>query len=205
MRIFHLATVADWDAAQVSGRYTTSTRGRTLAEEGFIHASRGDQWQAVRQRWYADVTEPLVLLVVDTDLLSAPVVDEVVPGGVVFPHVYGPIEVDAVVTTIPLEPVDAAPPATPAPVVAPVAPGPTREVPTEASFSRVYLEEMFRNVRSASLVLAVVVAATFLGRAGWTDWGPLAGARVGLVVGVLVIRRLDRHLEARRSPAATDG
>ena len=46
-RIFHIATVADWDEARRQGRYTTSTRGRTLAEEGFIHASRGDQWQAV--------------------------------------------------------------------------------------------------------------------------------------------------------------
>ena len=49
-RIFHIATVADWEAAQRSGSYTTSTLGRTLVEEGFIHASRADQWQGVRQR-----------------------------------------------------------------------------------------------------------------------------------------------------------
>ena len=27
-RIYHLATAADWEDAQVSGSYTTSTRGR---------------------------------------------------------------------------------------------------------------------------------------------------------------------------------
>ena len=48
--------------AGAAGGYTTSTRGRTLAEEGFIHAVRADQWQGVRERYYADVDEPLVLL-----------------------------------------------------------------------------------------------------------------------------------------------
>ena len=93
MLVFHLATAADWSAAIATGRYTTSTRGRTLAEEGFIHASRADQWQAVRRRWYADVTEPLVLLVIDTDLLDAPVVEEeaVAGSGETFPHLYGEI------------------------------------------------------------------------------------------------------------------
>lgn len=114
MRIFHVATAADWQAAQASGRYTTSTRGRTLAEEGFIHAARADQWQDVRRRYYADVTEPLVLLVVDTDLLDAPVVTEpAVPGAAeTFPHVYGVIEPAAVVS---VQPLDGAPAATPGP------------------------------------------------------------------------------------------
>ena len=32
-RIFHIAAAADWTAAQRSGTYTTSTLGRTLAED----------------------------------------------------------------------------------------------------------------------------------------------------------------------------
>jgi uncharacterized protein (DUF952 family) len=97
VRIFHLATAADWAAAQASGTYTTSTRGVSLADEGFIHASREDQWEGVRERYYADVDEPLVLLAIDTDLLDVPVVEEEVPGGGTFPHVYGPIRPTAVV------------------------------------------------------------------------------------------------------------
>ena len=102
-RIYHLATAAEWEAARASGSYTTSTRGRTLAEEGFLHASRADQWEGVRQRYYADVTEPLVLLVVETDLLDVPVVEEVVPGGTeTYPHVYGPLDPGAVVEVLSL-------------------------------------------------------------------------------------------------------
>ncbi|MCW2842957.1 MAG: hypothetical protein JWN22_873 [Nocardioides sp.] len=103
MLIYHLALVSEWEAAQRSGSYTTSTLGVTLEEEGFIHASHEHQWEGVRERFYAGVDEPLVLLVVDTDLLGSPVVEEVPDGASeAFPHVYGPIEPAAVVQTIPV-------------------------------------------------------------------------------------------------------
>ncbi|KRF30702.1 DUF952 domain-containing protein [Nocardioides sp. Soil805] len=100
--IFHIATVADWEAAQRSGAYTTSTRGRTLAEEGFIHASRTEQVAPVFERYYRDAGEPLVLLVVDPDRLSAEVRVEPV-GADTYPHVYGPIDPAAVVEVHPLD------------------------------------------------------------------------------------------------------
>ena len=81
-----------------TGAYTTSTRGRTLEQEGFLHASRADQVEGVRSRYYADVEEPLVLLTIDTDRLSSPwQVDEV--GDDSYPHIYGPLNPDAVVDT----------------------------------------------------------------------------------------------------------
>jgi uncharacterized protein (DUF952 family) len=99
VRIYHVATAADWERAQVAGEYTTSTYGVTLAEEGFIHASRADQWRGVLERFYADVDEPLVLLEIDTDLLDVPVVEEAPEPGVAetFPHIYGPVNPAAVV------------------------------------------------------------------------------------------------------------
>jgi uncharacterized protein (DUF952 family) len=194
MRIFHLATLADWEAARAVGRYTTSTRGRTLAEEGFIHASRGDQWQGVRERYYADVTEPLVLLVIDTERLTAPVVDEEVPGSSeTFPHVYGPVDVDAVVQTMPL---DQVPSPASGPGTGPGAGPGTGPVPP--SFSRLFLEEMFRNVAAAGAVLVLVVLASLTGRAVDDEWGPVTGALTGLVVGVLVVRH--RRRPARPGP-----
>ncbi len=96
MRIFHIATLADWKQAQGTGSYTTSTYGRTLEQEGFIHAARDAQVPVVRDRFYADVTEPLVVLEVETELLDAEVRDEQV-GDEVYPHVYGPIPTAAVV------------------------------------------------------------------------------------------------------------
>lgn len=99
MRIFHIATLADWDAARASGAYTTSTRGVSLDQQGYVHASRADQWEGVRAAFYADVTEPLVLLVIDTDRLTSPVVEEPPAPGMTetFPHIYGPLHPGAVV------------------------------------------------------------------------------------------------------------
>lgn len=119
MRIFHIATLADWKQAQERGSYTTSTYGRTLEEEGYIHAARDDQVPAVRDRHYADVIEPLVVLEIETDLLDAEVRDEQV-GTETYPHVYGPIPASAVVAWRParLPPIEltahtVAPPAPP--------------------------------------------------------------------------------------------
>lgn len=103
MRIFHIATASDWEQAQTAGSYTTSTRGRTLAEEGFLHACRGDQWQGVQDRYYADIDEPTLLLVIDPELLTSPLVEETPAGASeTYPHIYGPLNPDAVVSTIPL-------------------------------------------------------------------------------------------------------
>lgn len=96
MRIFHVATAADWAEAQRTGAYTTSTLGVTLEQEGFLHAARADQWRGVLERYYADVTEPLVLLEVETDLLDVPWREDPV-GDDTFPHVYGALSPDAVV------------------------------------------------------------------------------------------------------------
>lgn len=96
MRIYHVATLADWQQAQETGTYTTSTYGRTLEEVGFIHAARHDQVPGIRDVLYADVTEPLVVLEVETGRLDAEVREEEV-GDEVFPHVYGPIPTSAVV------------------------------------------------------------------------------------------------------------
>jgi len=104
--IYHLAEQAHWQRALRDGTYAQSTRGRSLAEEGFIHASSAEQWPVVRSRFYADVAEPLVLLHIDESRLGSPVVHEVgdPATGETFPHVYGPIEVGAVVDTTVLAP-----------------------------------------------------------------------------------------------------
>jgi uncharacterized protein (DUF952 family) len=96
MLIFHLATLSDWGDARRTGAYTISTRGVTLEQEGFIHASRADQVDGVRSRFYADLDEPLVLLTIDTALLTVPWREDPV-GDDTYPHIYGPLHPDAVV------------------------------------------------------------------------------------------------------------
>ena len=102
--IFHIARQSLWQEAVADGHYRQSTIDRTLDEEGFIHASGADQLQGVADRYYQDVPEPLVLLVIDPDRLDVPLVHESPPGrDETFPHVYGPLAVDAVVEVRPLE------------------------------------------------------------------------------------------------------
>ena len=102
-RIFHIATESDWRQTLETGTYTTSTVGRTLEEEGYIHASRRDQVQGVFDRYYRPLGERLVLLTIDPARLSdAEVVVEPV-GDDSYPHVYGPVNRSAVVDVVPLD------------------------------------------------------------------------------------------------------
>ncbi|MGZ5371337.1 DUF952 domain-containing protein [Aeromicrobium sp.] len=99
MLIFHIATDSDWRAARASGAYTTSTLGVTLGQEGFLHCSRDSQVARVLSKHYSDVTEPLTLLTVDTNLLTSPWQLDDVPGAALsFPHIYGPLNPEAVVS-----------------------------------------------------------------------------------------------------------
>ena len=104
--VFHVALAADWAAAREAGDYRVSSLGRTLEEEGFLHASYAHQWAGVLAAYYSEVQEPLVLLEIDPDLLDVPLVVEAPagsePGAAEFPHLYGPLAVDAVVAVTPL-------------------------------------------------------------------------------------------------------
>jgi uncharacterized protein (DUF952 family) len=104
--IYHLAEPEHWAAARASGSYEQSTLGRTLAQEGFIHCSSAEQWPVVRRAFYAAYPGPLLLLEIDETRLGSPVVHEVgdPATGEEFPHVYGPVNVDAVVGVSEVEP-----------------------------------------------------------------------------------------------------
>ena len=102
--IYHIAAASDWDQAQRDGQYTMSTRGRTLAEEGFIHASTAAQAAPVANAFYQGVPD-LVLLVIDTERVGPELRYELVPGQPdPYPHIYGPLNLDAVVASRPLSP-----------------------------------------------------------------------------------------------------
>jgi uncharacterized protein (DUF952 family) len=101
-RIFHIATAADWKRTRETGTYTTSTVGRTLDQEGFIHASRRDQVQGVFDRYYAGLGEHLVLLTIDPTRLSEAEVRVEAVGDDAYPHVYGPVNRSAVIDVVPL-------------------------------------------------------------------------------------------------------
>ena len=97
--IYHIAEAADWEQARRAGEYTMSTRGLTLAEQGFIHASTAAQVPLVAGAYYRGVPD-LVLLVIDTERVApgAPLRAGARPAGSLPPHLR-PAEPSAVVET----------------------------------------------------------------------------------------------------------
>ena len=93
--IYHLAFRAHWEAAVAAGEY----RAPSLADEGFIHASDDEaQMLRVAARLFAGRPD-LLALDLAADLLppTSPVIREPARSGEIYPHVYGPINLDAVV------------------------------------------------------------------------------------------------------------
>ena len=91
--IYHLIQETDWEAAKPTGE----VRPASLAEEGFIHCSK-DEEQAVRvaNRLYPG-RPGIIVLELDTGLLTSPVKHEPSRSGEIYPHIYGPLNVEAVV------------------------------------------------------------------------------------------------------------
>jgi uncharacterized protein (DUF952 family) len=98
--IYHITPRAAWEAAREQGSY----RPASLESEGFIHLSQAHQVVQVADSFYAGIID-LVLLQADTDLLRAhlrwepPVglpAPREAPAKDLFPHLYGPLNLDAV-------------------------------------------------------------------------------------------------------------
>jgi uncharacterized protein (DUF952 family) len=89
--IYHLVPAADW-AKQAAGPY----RVASLDSEGFIHCSNRDQVARVANLFYADQSE-MVVLSIAAELLTSPLRDDDIGTGERFPHVYGPINREAIV------------------------------------------------------------------------------------------------------------
>ena len=100
--IFHIALTRDWEAARVVGEYRVSTLGATLDGVGFIHCSFREQVERIGSLRYVAVSEPMTVLDIDRLRLSVPVrVENLEDGSELFPHIYGPLPVEAVTATIP--------------------------------------------------------------------------------------------------------
>ena len=103
--VYHLALADEWRTAKACGEYRRSTRGLSLEQVGFIHASGAHQVEATFRRFYADA-EAVVLLTLDPGRLDAPLRWEAAPpSDELFPHIYGPLPVGAVRLAEPFGPV----------------------------------------------------------------------------------------------------
>lgn len=102
--IIHICERKTWKAAVNSGSY----QPESLESEGFIHCSRPDQVLDVANSFYCDHND-LVLLVIDPQQVRAGILWENPSGSAlfqrrnepdVFPHIYGPLNLDAVVRVL---------------------------------------------------------------------------------------------------------
>ncbi|HPM76857.1 MAG TPA: DUF952 domain-containing protein [bacterium] len=97
--IFHLVSRDDWAQAQAQGEY----RPASLATDGFIHCSTRAQVVDTAGHFFRGRTD-LLLLCIDERRTSAPVKYEPPAGPAphdpaiepLFPHLYGPLNLDAV-------------------------------------------------------------------------------------------------------------
>ena len=97
--ILHLVSEQDWETARSTGQW----RPPSLDDEGFIHGSSNtEQVLRVAQRLYAGRTDMLVLEV-ETERLTQPLVIEPSRSGELYPHIYGPLDVSAVLRVLKLE------------------------------------------------------------------------------------------------------
>lgn len=96
MRLFHITTADAWKRATAAGEY----RAPSLETEQFIHLSTDAQWIRTAQRFFRG-QHGLVLLSIRPDRLKAEVKFERADGED-FPHLYGALNLDAVVEVFPL-------------------------------------------------------------------------------------------------------
>jgi uncharacterized protein (DUF952 family) len=91
--IYHITTSEEWNLHLTNSTYEP----HAFPKEGFIHCSTSGQVKGVLQRYYADVKN-LMLLHIDESKLTASLKYEPATNGELFPHVFGPINKDAIAT-----------------------------------------------------------------------------------------------------------
>lgn len=100
MTLLHITSEQAWSRAQADGEYVPEA----FAADGFVHCSERNQVVRVANMRFAGRAD-LLLLWIDGTKLPAPVRYENLEGGTeLFPHVYGPINLDAVVAVTPFRP-----------------------------------------------------------------------------------------------------
>ena len=109
--LYHLALSEEWRQAQADGVYRRSSRGLALEQVGFVHACQAHQLAATHQRFYADLPANAVrLLSLDPDRLAqlgVPIrYEPAAESGEMFPHLYGPLPLEAVLLAEPYRPLD---------------------------------------------------------------------------------------------------
>ena len=97
--IFHITTREKWEKSKLEGVYNHDT----FESQDFIHCSTSQQVVKVANALYRAQRE-LVLLCIDTVRIQSEIKYERTESEELFPHIYGPLNINAVVKVIDFEP-----------------------------------------------------------------------------------------------------
>jgi uncharacterized protein (DUF952 family) len=103
--IMHIVSRKDWEALTLRGYYKPSS----LNTDGFIHCSTIEQTAATADQFYSN-QQGLILLCIDTNKTESeikyegPACDHDQRTELAFPHIYGPLNVSAVITIVDFPP-----------------------------------------------------------------------------------------------------
>ncbi len=98
--VLHIATQTDWQEARLRGEY----RCESLNDEGFIHCSTREQLLIPANERFVGRLD-LLLLCIDPSSLAAELrFEDCYENGMEFPHIYGAIELAAVLDVLPFIP-----------------------------------------------------------------------------------------------------
>ncbi len=96
--IYQVKTSKAWEAAQANQSYMP----QDFEKDGFIHCSIERQIEGVLERFYQGQTG-LVKLKIEKAKVQRPVLFELAEDlNELFPHIYGPLNLDSVVAVIPI-------------------------------------------------------------------------------------------------------
>lgn len=97
--LYHITHPAALQAARDAGVF----HEESLTTEGFIHCSFQEQMIQTANRFYSRQTG-LLILKIDPDKLHPGVKLEAAGDGELFPHIYGPINLDAITAILAFDP-----------------------------------------------------------------------------------------------------
>jgi uncharacterized protein (DUF952 family) len=92
--IYHITTEQEWHSAKEKGFVSAPS----LETEGFIHCSEEQQVKGVLERYYQGRND-ILKLIIDPQKLTSELKYELAPSiKENFPHIYGPINLDAILS-----------------------------------------------------------------------------------------------------------
>ena len=99
MIIIHIVDSGSWEKNKDNSQYF----GDSLESQGFIHCCLPEQVNDVLKNWFPG-SEDLIFLKIDSDKLTSHLEFENLEGGEEkFPHIYGPINNEAIISWYPCE------------------------------------------------------------------------------------------------------